>query len=408
MRIGSRVADAGGRVASMPQRIDDYIAKPQKPAPPDDGQKRTEPVQCGKCHGWLRAQRYSMSVWVVTHTQVTSEDLPDEGHWQYFCGACWAQKQGLDDEMQGILAIRQSQIRAPSKRSEQFREAVRNVQEEFPMVCVSSKAVKRLARTSFVNLFKPWAAVIAAERASARMTAELVSRHDNLRKSITEAMNNGKMDLIPGLLSECEKLEGEIIRSEVPQAFSQKPDQSDWLVACTYADEWVRSSVGFMRSYYLCKCGCCMSSKTWKRMKPDLAASKQRWYCRAMGCNRRFFTSFGQMVEVSMNGEHYWSLASIPPDRVEKIRARAIELSTAATSAQEVFNTMAQFRPMMSRGTDAIIRQASAADLQDPDSMTAEEIQHVWFLTPQGRQILEQAPLFNWQQVINFVENLED
>ena len=93
-------------------------------------------MQCGECHGWLRAQRYSLSVWVNTHSQATAEDPPDEGHWRHYCGLCWAKKAGLDDEMQGILAIRQSQIRAPSKRSEQFREAVRNVQAEFPTVCV--------------------------------------------------------------------------------------------------------------------------------------------------------------------------------------------------------------------------------------------------------------------------------
>ena len=121
--------------ASLPQSLANYRAgkKPEY----EDTEHHATPVQCVKCGGWLRAHRFSMSRYVVTVLQVKIGDNPDEGFYEYFCALCWGHAHG-NDEAWGVLAIRQAQIKGPNKRSQEFQNNLANIQEEFPMVCVSS------------------------------------------------------------------------------------------------------------------------------------------------------------------------------------------------------------------------------------------------------------------------------
>ena len=161
----------------------------------------------------------------------------------------------------------------------------------------------------------------------------------------------------------------------------------------------------YMRSWYVCSCGCVMSSKTWRRFKGQLVTTGQRWYCRAVWCGKRYKVVMGQLMECNFDGTHYWSLASIPPADVEDLRARSLELSTSYSTPQALFEGLEKFKPLMSESTAEMIRPALASEV---DSPTEEELPYIFFLTEMGRQLLSQQPLFSWEQLATFVAGLED
>ena len=415
----------------MPQRIDDYIAKPQKPAPPDDGQKRAEPVQRAVCKGWLRAQRFAMSVWVVVHTQDTVTDDPDSGYWQYFCGACWAEKQGLGNEADGIMAIRQSQIRGSTKRAKDYTENKKFVQENIVFGCsstisadnVSNRQVKRLAvvpRETLMKLFAPWGQWIRLVGARLEQTHELVVKHEKLVKRIGEAMCNSSLaSELDEILQEVDSVEEQLSGLERPLAFDQHdvPTQQDFLIAVEYMDEYINMGNNmYFRAWYTCSCGAAISSKSWRTLYTEFTADAsspsgvlargtyrtgQRWYC--LCCPRRYRPKMGMVTEMRLGSTLYWSLASIPPKDVQCIKGLSVEaeiqLSGQAVTPEQLYRSITQYRPV----TGSILRPATLSDLHDPTAPDAGEVVNmVAMITPEGRSVLEGTPMFPWMQMFNW------
>ena len=101
-------------------------------------------------------------------------------------------------------------------------------------------------------------------------------------------------------------------RNSAPLAFADKPDQEEWVAACTYSDQWVEleNGRGFIRAWYICthtKKGtvppfCTLiSSKRWRRkINTVLWAKGQAYYC--LACDCKYNHNFGMLVQFMVPG----------------------------------------------------------------------------------------------------------
>ena len=360
-------------------------------------------VQCERCKGWNSSFKY-----------MTSEKLFDNNddsfRWVRCCVACLVYLQGTSVSA-AVGSITSVRVRPERERRQAFKQAVANVQQSFDFVActigeeaVSSKTkIKALARTSFVKIFAPWHALIALKAQSLEAAAGCVAKFDAVAAALKDAIKRGASSAeIDGITSHLDELEKEVAEAGRMLAFRSKgQDQSAWLFACEYADEWINYAGFRLRSYYRCAdaCGAVIPSKVWTTKHADPLATKQAWYCNA--CNRRYKWSWGQLVEMSCpNGEVMYARSFTPPPKdVEDIRALAIERETNAQSPHELYTSLKSHAPVT--GT-MVARKPTEVDFywaspQDRLSL----IKSIGFITAEGLAALEQTMPFDWTQIFN-------
>lgn len=416
-RLATTVGGNGGEAGNaLPYQ---YVVRIDKP-------EKHNAVQCRNCNGWLNAFRFAFSYAedAVNQQQLVTDPVVPDKKWWYKCVHCYALEHsvGLDDAMKDLMARRGAHA---EKRVSAFKEARQHVVTEITFGAaaellpdgLSGKKLKKMAvlgREQLVALFAPWAQAIRLKLLSLEETDAMVQEHKKLVLQLGEAMKSGSVgDVVNDISAKIDNLEAQITAAE-HQAFKSSPQQTEYLVACEYSDEFVRiSATVYLRSWYICSCGAAISSKSWKQLHPEFSNGAmgsyvpgQRWYC--LCCPRRYRPRMGCLTELRLEHQIYWSMATIPPKDVQDIRGltvegelelQARESGQPMKSPDELYRSMMQYRPV----TGSILRAATVADLQEPGAADAAALaEMVAILTPEGRDVLKAAPLFPWMQMFNW------
>jgi hypothetical protein len=386
---GSSKGDMVLKLRGMPEKLHFYEATAERI---DGG------VQCKICKGWVKHWRYTRNY--NTTELAKNEADEDKIVRTHLCVQCLMQEEQVpyEDAMRQIL---EQNTQVGKKRAANFEQAKKMIKEDLSFTG-SNKQLKKISRNSgpLIELFKPVAHIIARKRAKVEMSVELYAKHDAMLTQISVFLTGGgsAKDVEP-LLRQLRDLEADIEKCEAPQAFAMHPPktQAELLTASTYFDEWQRTGNLWLRSWYVCSCGCVMASLCWRRRHDVLNSTKQRWYCRA--CSRRYKTSMGQLVEFSLNGTEdvCWSLATIPPPAIEDMRAMIKEEEVAPRTPAALLRAIEQHVPV----TGSILRPATRGDLHDPMAPDWEEsLQGMCFLKPAARVLLQQRPFFDWNAIL--------
>jgi hypothetical protein len=339
-------------------KVDNYQPTDEKPA-------SASPVQCHKCTRWSRAWRFGVVFWMWV--EKTLQGVPAEGE-QYFgkfgnlttdgpayekkyhyeCYKCHAASEGISEAaaMAIILNQRSEKVR---KESYKYKEARLYVQTEFQMVGSRSK-MRKVQLLSMTVLFSPWAHLLKVAIRLEDRLHELVLKHANLINPWRGCESDEQMEVI---VKQVRANEADMEAANKPAAFSSHGDemQNRFLVSATYADAWV--SVGkhtYFRSWYICDlegCGAVITSKGWKRRHADVWAKKKGWYCSV--CGRGYKHSFGQLVDMLIDGVPTWALADVPPEKLENIRAAHLEeifSSIPDLTPEKLYRNLKSYRPI--------------------------------------------------------------
>lgn len=386
--------DANNAADEPDEKLADYIAAPQQHL-----NQKGEPtgVTCSLCSGWLRSFKFAKQYRVIDEETGTTS-------WKHHCMKCSANERDVPEGEVLKEIVDQRPVRVDRDRSSDFRDARLNVAIAIPMVGASSRMIKAIARTAFAKLVAPLAGIIKMKAQQLEAVGSLCDKHKQLINAIGVLLNRksaGEAIEVPDkMFAECQRLELEIKEASKPKAFAGNPLQKQFLKAATYADEWVSSHDMFLRSWYLCCCGACISSKVWTRRFMNPWQKRQEWYCCI--CTRKYQHKFGQLVESKVgDGESCFALAEVPPAPIEDIRAKGLELKLKPQTPAELYDALKMFAP--TKG--AVLRPCVAAEVQmPPEHLTIDEIvAHVAILTPEGRLSVEANPPFGWYQIFNWV-----
>jgi hypothetical protein len=394
--VPSSVAASSASAASevdefrMPQRLDHY--EPTDANVPGS-------VRCKDCNLFVRHWRYTWNT--VTYIDAATDNDDDKVQRHHTCVRCLmrATQQSYHESMRDILGQKTTRSK---KRCEDFEAAKAHMKEDLSFTG-SNKQLKKIARTTFLALFAPIAALIMRKRAKVEMSCMLHKKHEEIMVQISKYLEEkAPASQTEPLLQQLQQLEKDIDAAESPVAWGRHPPKvsEEFAVASSYFDEWQRTGQVWLRSWYICSCGCVQSSLTWRRRFAALeGVSKQRWYCQA--CGRRYKTAMGQLVEFAENGadpeQTFWSLATIPPPAVEDLRGMKCEEEIAPRTPQGLLDAIEQHVPVQG----SILRLAKRDDLWEPDAVDWEEkLKGMCFLKPNARALLEQRPFFDWNQIL--------
>ena len=413
---GERVALTKGR------KLDNFMAKRE--------QTTGKPVQCKDCQLYLKKFEYAWQIKTVQgQVQEFMQDPVEETKWVYQCAACLSIELGITHE-EAIEMIVKNKTDWGRKRALEFRENKANVQDVFMMVggdpsaCTKKDMKKQMRnmcmipRQDFVLLFAPWSTFIRIKNARLEKHADLMDKYNELVSqvsSVAKCIGDGTMPegAFDQLHAQLTAMEDKLEELERPIAFEDKgiDMQKAYLIATEYMDEWINVGNGamYMRSWYLCECGACLSSKSWVTLFPELQDNEwrkgQRYYC--VFCNRRYRPKMGQLVETKLKSGIYWALARMPPKEIEDLRAMAVEQDFKDQKIDiptplELYNSIKQYVPVTGQG---ILRPAQHSDIWYPQNSKdpSKLLTMCSMLTPEGRKVLQTAPLFNWMQILNFV-----
>jgi hypothetical protein len=138
--------------------------------------------------------------------------------------------------------------------------------------------------------------------------------------------------------------------------------QDRYIMASSYADEWVSSLFGHFRYWYIClartgedwdfeadKPGTCRSvikSKYWDTKFEDPLACGQKWYCKR---HAKFNAGWGVIIEMKFNSEkglRYYR-ADVPDDHVKDALSMKHEhdLGHLVTTPEELYARMRAVAP---------------------------------------------------------------
>ena len=248
----------------------------------------------------------------------------------------------------------------------------------------------------------------------------MVCQHRDLVLRLGTIMrDSGSTGEVESLMKDIDEVEGLLEKLEAPKAFQKEgPErQLQYLVASEYQDEYISLYEGrmYFRAWYMCSCGACISSKSWRQLHPEFEGGStlgtwkagQRWYC--VCCSKRYRPRMGMLTELKMNDQVFWSLASVPPRDLLDIQGLALEAdlraqaaargSEAILSPEDLHRSIVQCRPIVG----SILRAATPADFWDPSQGGAAlAASRVAVMTPAGRQLLEGSPMFPWLQMFNW------
>ena len=298
-----------------------------------------------------------------------------------------------------VVRVRCTQVTEHKRaRREQFKQETSAILENFPALR-SGKVCKvyQLQRNELKGMFEKISRHIVRKRAVMDAWADGVNREHDL---IVEIRNGTNPAREVEIVAELEKLQQE----EKCLAFQHKPDQQEYIKACSYSDVWVKQYnsfgdiVGIVASYYIClgkfndqtDCLMLIPSKDWDRANVDPIACK-KWFCTSKRHWKRYKAGWGQIVVIKQFTQFTWKTyymrASVPGWDKEDIRAMDIEarLGRDAGTPMQVYDGLERLVP----ATDELVVPADKANW---DSVRLR-----------SRADLDAMQWFPWNQIYNMV-----
>ena len=298
------------------------------------------------------------------------------------------------------MKVRRAQVK-PRKRArrEEYVRGCKAIMEAFPVL--RSGPVSRvyaLDRGVFKGMWMTLSLHIVRKRRVMEEWADGVNSGHDLIRELRKCADPVREVAI---VDELERLQ----EAERCLAFKDRPDQQEYIKACSYSDVWVRQHdscgnvIGIITSYYIClgkfgdqtDCLMLIPSKDWERQGVDPIACK-RWFCTSTRHYRRYNAGWGQIVVLKRftqgAWETYYMRAKVPTWDKEDIRALDIEdrLCQGAESALEVYRRLERLAPT----TDELVVPAENAR---PDSVRLR-----------SRADLEKMEWFPWDQIYGMVD----
>ena len=370
----------------------------------------------------MKKFEYAWQIKVIQgQVQESKQEPLEEIHWVYQCAACLSIELGITHE-EAVEMIVKTKTDWGRKRALEFRESKANVQEVFIMVGGDPLASKKdmyrqtrnmcmISRKEFILLFAPWSALIRIQNARLEKHADLMDKYNVLVSqvsSVAKCIGDGTMPegAFDQLHAQLAAMEDQLEELERPIAFEDNDIdmQKAYLIAVEYMDEWVSVGNGamYMRSWYLCERGACLSSKSWSTLSPELQGDQwrkaQRYYC--VFCNRRYRPKMGQLVETKLKSGIYWASAAMPPKEIEDLRAMAVEQDFKDQKIDiptplELYNSIKQYVPVTGQG---ILRPAQYSDIWYPQNGKGPTtlVTMRSMLTPDGRRLLQNSTSLQW------------
>jgi hypothetical protein len=100
--------------------------------------------------------------------------------------------------------------------------------------------------------------------------------------------------------------------------------------AADYSDRWFRDGKREFRVYYVClagggtyPCNTVIEAMAWDRLKVELEATGQRWYCKM--CYAKYKTKYGVLVEMINGTQACYCLGELPPFDLQDAKLMAIQ-----------------------------------------------------------------------------------
>ena len=364
--------------------------------------KQGAKVMCSKCKetedSWRNMK--NEKVWV----EVENEE--PEYYWKYTCIGCHMKDTGLPREqaIANLKSQRPDNVKRKA-RIENFTNARKKVQENFPMLN-DKQEVRMLVRSTFVNeVFAPFAKIIELKVRHEEMKSGLFDEYEKLisMMKICKSAEESKV-----LMERIHAHELEMEATELPLAFQTvcQPGSEThyrYMQAAQYSDEWVCNTdskgqvLSAFRSFYICKAGgadpcyTVIPSKTWSTKHEDPLATKQRWYCNC--CGAMYKTRFGMVIEIEIRGQFYYVKSAIPPDNLEDTRAIFLEQTLAPTSPEDLLFKLKDVAPHRS----AIFRPITRDDVYGGGKTKYDP--NAFKITGEAYRKLQE---FDWQQIMNF------
>ena len=270
-------------------------------------------IQCGICRKWARSFKFMKNVKVVEQREVFRGDQDDVVSYLSTCIMCLSAADNITvgEAYQAIVSQR---TRWDRERSTTFRENKERLVNEFHFVG-SNRQLHILCRSRLVDLFSPWSSFILAKVQQIELSGELLDKLSGTMATVADLISKvaakGKAGLveheaeIDRHLSLVEDLHVQISAASERLAFKDKGELANsYQMASEFQDGWVEGPHGRFRSWYVCSCGCVMSSKAWKRRYEAHDAVRQRYYC--LACGRKYRVRMGQVIEIYYpHGRHH-------------------------------------------------------------------------------------------------------
>ena len=227
-------------------------------------------------------------------------DGEDKSHtWRYRCMPCVKRELNFQTDALAWAYIYETQGKSSEKirQAAKFADAKRCIKASYEAVGIikGNRAVYQFTRCFMTELFSGIASFIVFK--SRQMIDDLRSK-----------------DSIPNL------------------AFEGSKEHN---LAASFTDEWVKTSNGHFRHYYICMAGSAadpclhmIASKMWPRLFDTEAWAKgQRYYCRTntWGQEHRYHAKYGVIVEIKRNRNIYYCRGSVPDETKHDILAQHYE-----------------------------------------------------------------------------------
>ena len=358
---------------------------------------------CGEQGRWK--DMISIKIWL--HRQETSADAPDEYKWEYTCVLCHARVNGLTvEEARADVMAQRSTPAYARKRTVEYKLAEEKVKAREDIEGVSRSGRRVLLFSEFEELIAPLGNVVVRKLHQLTARAKNVKEYDELLESFKNERDSNKQY---EMMIRLEELDQEMERNSAPLAFADKPDQEEWVAACTYSDQWVEleNGRGFIRAWYICthtKKGtvppCCtlISSKRWRRkIDTVLWAKGQAYYC--LACDCKYNHNFGMLVQFMVRGVSIFVRADVPNFDLEDVRSMYMETQKKYASmptARELFNSLPALMPTDAEG---LMRPAVASDMYDPtDPKYIADIPYTMKIL--SLDSINALPAFKWDTIL--------
>ena len=317
--------------------------------------------ECGSNGKWSKMEQ--STVWL--NYQEKQNDPLDDWYYEYLCPKCVSQREGCTIQ-EAILLIHKSHSGWERRlaRSNEFKDAMVDVQEEFKGIC--GRATKFIARTAIQVVLEPLAKYLNRKTKVLEHRATLVDRHAALMIEFENCDRDCNLARSKQIMTELEKLIEQIEETERPLAFRERAErdlpgaaplavekqQWRYFLAATFSDLWSAiydksgNMVGAFMTFYVClgnvgteKCGTIICSKIWDRLFEDPMAVGQRYYCRC--CNGRYRHAHGTLIQVQAPGcSPTFLRATVPPTDNSDVVALSLEDTLDPTSPEDLYNRL--------------------------------------------------------------------
>ena len=352
-------------------------------------------IRCSTHYKWSKGE--SKKIW-FKNEDVDSDD--EDSHWfewQYICIPCKAIEWDVPLNEARARVMDESQVfDLKVHRVNRYKHAIDNAQSTFPAIKHMKKLRKivlvQLTQEKMASAWEPLGEMIIRKIQQLKNMNAENEEHRRLSQELKECTDP---DRGLELLEQLEALD----TSETSDMLAFKGELQDkFLLAASYSDTWtvVRSStgkvIGGVRSWYVCLCDCkgkeppcgtLILSKKWALKNTDPLAPRQGYYCHMW---HKYNASWGQIVEITIDGAHYYMRAEVPSWDLEDIRAMDLESKSVYTSPEQLYNAVSEASPQ----------------LMSPDFMSPVEGHDGHFKVHCIEDLMKQ-PLFEWEQVFNFV-----